>query len=81
MSESSVHNWQDLANAIILRAVADYRRAHDRNRMRPEQPETLHEIRNIEQFFCSEWFSVLCTLDGRKILRKLKKQIASEATR
>ena len=75
MSESTLHNWQELANAIILRAVEDYRRAHYRNRMRPHQAETLREIRCIEQFFCSEWFEVLCTLDGQKLLHDLKKQM------
>jgi len=75
VSESTLHNWQELANAIILRAVEDYRRAHDRNRLRPHQAETLREIQSIEQFFCSEWFEVLCNLDGRKLLHDLKKQM------
>ena len=75
MSESTIHNWQELANAIILRAVEDYRNAHSRNRLRPYQAETLREIRSIEQFFCSDWFAGLCTLDGQKLLRDLKKQM------
>ncbi len=75
MSESTLHNWQEFANAIILRAVEDYRRAHDRNRLRPHQVETLRLIRSIEQFFCSEWFEVLSALDGRKLLHDLKKQM------
>ena len=75
MSESTLHNWQELANAIILRAVEDYRNAHARNRLRPHQAETLREIRNIEQFFCSEWFEVLCNLDGKRLLSDLKKEM------
>jgi len=75
VSESTIHNWQELANAIILRAVEDYRNAYCRNRLRPHQAETLREIRSIEQFFCSAWFEVLCTLDGRKLLRDLNKQM------
>ncbi len=75
MSESTIHNWQELANAIILRAVEDYRHAHDRNRLRPHQAETLREICSIEQFFCSEWFEVLCNLDGKRLLSDLKKEL------
>ena len=75
MSESTLHNWQALAEAIILRAVEDYRNAHDRNRLRPYQAETLREIRSIEQFFCSEWFEVLCSLDGKRLLSDLKKEM------
>jgi len=75
MSESTLHNWQELANAIILRAVEDYRDAHDRNQLRPHHAETLREIRSIEQFFCSEWFEVLCNLDGKRLLSDLKKDM------
>jgi hypothetical protein len=75
MTEATEHNWQALAEAIILQAVADYRRARYRNRIRPHQAETQQEIKSIEQFFCSEWFSVLCTLDGSKLLHDLNKQM------
>lgn len=81
MTEATEHNWQALAEAIILQAVADYRRVQYRNRIRPYQAETQQEIKNIEQFFCSEWFGELCSLDGSKLLRDLKKQIESEASK
>jgi len=78
MSNAGEDGWQALAEAIILQAVEDYRLAQYRNRMHPHQPKTEQEIRGIEQFFCSEWFNVLCTLDGSRLLRDLKKQIALE---
>ncbi|MFH1029477.1 MAG: hypothetical protein V1791_15870 [Pseudomonadota bacterium] len=75
MTEATEHNWQALAEAIILQAVADYRRARYRNSKRPHQAETLQEIQSIEQFFCSELFAVLCTLEGRRLLHDLNKQM------
>ena len=81
MSKASEDDWWDVANAIILQAVEDYRHARYRNRKRPYQQKTEQEIRDIEQFFCSEWFSILCTLDGSRLLRDLKKQIAMEETK
>lgn len=78
MSESTLHNWQDLANAIILRAVEDYRQAQNQNRKRPHKSETEMKIQEIEQFFCSEWFCVLTPLDGVQLLHDLKKNITEE---
>ena len=75
MTEATEHNWQVLAETIILRAVEDYRRAQTRNRLRPHQAETLRLIRSIEQFFCSEWFEVLCSLNGKRLLSDLKKEM------
>lgn len=54
---------ENLANAIILRAVADYRRTRD---------EWL--IREIERFFLSEWFGVLTNLNGADLIEALKKE-------
>ena len=57
------NGYEELANAIILRAVEDYRGT----RYEP----TLHEI---EQFFLSPWFMVLTKIDGKALLDKLRKE-------
>ena len=67
--------FKALSNAIILQAVEDYRHARYRHILRPYRVETQQEIRNIEQFFRSDWFSILCSLDGRKLLHDLNKQM------
>ena len=56
MSEATERNWRDLAEAIIVQAATDYRRARYRNIKRPYQADTLREIDSIEQFFLSKWF-------------------------
>ena len=81
MSEATQRNWQDLAEAIVVQAASDYRHARYRNMKRPYQPETLREIREIERFFRSTWFSTLCNLDGTQLLRDLNKQMGLEAVR
>lgn len=57
------NGYEDLANAIILRAVEDYR-------------ETCYEptLREIEQFFQSQWFMVLTKIDGKALLKQLRKE-------
>lgn len=78
MSEATERNWRDLAEAIIVQAATDYRRARYRNIKRPYQAETLREIDSIERFFRSVWSSVLTNLDGRKLLYDLKKSMGLE---
>ena len=57
------NGYEELANAIILRAVEDYRGTC--------YEPTLHEI---EQFFLSPWFVVLTKIDGKALLDKLRKE-------
>jgi len=55
--------YQELANAIVLQAVKDYR-LHDNEQ----------EISRIERFFRSDWFSVLTNVDPEMIISKLRKE-------
>ena len=78
MSSTSASNWRDLADAIIIQAASDYRKAQNRNSKRPHQADTLREIHSLEQFFLSKWFATLTTLDGSQLLHYLKKDIGLE---
>ena len=55
--------YEALANAIILRAVEDYRLTDD---------ET--DLEEIERFFRSEWFGVLTSLDPELLISQLRKE-------
>ncbi len=57
--------YERLANAIVLRAVEDYRMTEDR-----------WELRQLEGFFLSGWFSTLTNADGSVILKKLREEKA-----
>ena len=49
--------YENLANAIIIQAVKDYRRVRG-----------TAAAKELEQFFLSEWFCVLTRLDGAALL-------------
>ena len=51
--------WENLAQAIILQAVDDYRKCRRLVRQKPDQKEAQKMIREVEQFLCSRWFSQL----------------------
>ena len=40
----------------------------------PDDYRLLRELKSIERFFLSDWYRHLTTVDGRYILRRLKKE-------
>jgi len=60
---STVSPYEDLASAIILRAVKDYRRSYNSR-----------ELEDIEGFFRSDWFGVLTNIDGEMLIRRLREE-------
>lgn len=55
--------YYELANAIVLQAVKDYRMHNNKN-----------ELAKLEEFFRSGWFSCLTGLDPELLLAKLKEE-------
>lgn len=59
--------YKELANAIILQAAKDYRKAlkyDERGRKR-----------EIEKFFRSEWFAILTSISGEMLIHKLRAEV------
>lgn len=59
--------YEKLAEAIILQAVKDYRKAlkHDERGRK----------REIERFFRTEYFTVLTNISGEMLIRKLRAEV------
>ena len=66
--------WENLANAIILQAVKDYREARKKHKQRPKNEDAKLMIADCEAFFCSDWFAALTNIDGEALLRKLQEE-------
>ena len=75
-SRRSIEPWQRLANAVVMRAVDDYRSAKKKLKKNPTNEMADTDIRKLNRFFCSQWFEVLTDVDGRLLLSKLKKEAA-----
>ena len=69
--------YKELANAIIVQAVKDYRDAAERLRYTPDDKSAHHDKRSIEKFFRSNWFSILSDLNGELLLKKLKEEVSA----
>ncbi len=66
--DPGVDPWEELANAIILQAVKDYRKA-----LREIASE--RTVTECEKFFRSQWFRVLTAIDGEMLIRKLREEV------
>ena len=66
--------YEKLATAIILQAVEDWRKSVKALKKRPHCTEAMMMKDECEQFFLSDWFEALTSVDGGMILRKLKQE-------
>ena len=68
--------YENLANAIVLSAVDDYKSALLRQKRNPESISAAEDVKRLEKFFYSDWFEVLTNLDPSYLIRKLKEMVA-----
>ena len=64
-----------LANAIIVQTVKDYRRALRKQKKDPGNISAKIPIEEAEQFFRSEWYRLLTTVDGETLIKQLREEV------
>ena len=67
--------FEELANAIIIQAVVDYRLALKQLRQNPDFQPAMSRKHEVERFFRSEWFSSLTRINGIELLARLKTEV------
>ena len=70
--------YYNLANAIIVQAVTDYRKALRHYNRDPQKDKSANEVAELECFFTSEWFEQLSDLNGRSIMEQVRVMIRTE---
>ena len=73
-SPSCGNPYEELANAIILQAVQDYRRALRALRRNPSIVLAEDVKTEVERFFLSDWFQALTNIDGEYMVKKLQEE-------
>ena len=68
--------YQDLANAIILMAVKDYRDALKKLKKRPRYGPAKDMKNEAERFFRSDWYRELTSVDGNVLIKKLQAEVS-----
>ena len=70
--------YQDLANAIILMAVKDYRDALKKLKKRPFYGPAQDMKNEVERFFHSDWYRELTSVDGNFLIENLRSEVREE---
>lgn len=69
--------YTHLANSIVLQGVTDYRKALRGIKIHPTiSPEVTKK--ECEDFFLSEWFSILTKVEGKRLMRELQEEFINE---
>lgn len=68
-------NWQDLANAIIIQAVKDHRRAQRVLKAHPRHIAAKKIKDETELFFRSDWYRALTNVDGEVLIKRLNSEV------
>ena len=67
--------YQELANAIVVRAADDYWGALRKLKYNPNHRIALETAEECERFFRSQWYEALTTVDGEMLMRKLRQEV------
>lgn len=68
--------YENLANAIVIQAVDDYKRALRVLQKDPHSTPAQQRAVSIERFFFSEWCSMLTKVDGGLLVKKVREVVA-----
>lgn len=68
--------YKDLANAIIVRAVRDYKKTLLELQEDPNNDLLAYEKKSIEEFFFSDWFVCLSDADPYYIIQQINEMVA-----
>ncbi len=70
-----INPYRDLADAIVIQAVKDYRKANKKLAIGRENVETQRVHDECLRFFGSRWFGLLTELDPELLIEKLDKEV------
>ena len=71
--------YEEIANAIVIQACNDYKNAYRRHLRRSgivDKPD--YELVALENFFRSDWYKILTTVDGEYLMERLRKEVIEE---
>jgi len=74
--KNTISPYENLANAIILRAVADYRDALGILKYSSNDEDATISKNDIERFFRSGWFELLANVDPEMLISSFVKEVA-----
>ena len=74
---SNLNPYEELANAIVLQAVRDYREANKKLSRGRKNRDAQFTKEECLRFFRSKWFSQLTDLDPEFLIRRLDEEVTA----
>ena len=72
-------SYEDIANAIVLQACKDYKGAYKRYLRRYGRVDrTDPQLAELEQFFRSDWYRTLTSVDGEYLMKRIQYEVSLE---
>ncbi len=68
--------YEQLANAIILQAVKDYRDTLKKLKKRPRLGPARYMKAEVERFFRTDWYRELTSVNGNLLIEKLRSEVS-----
>ena len=70
--------YQSFANAIVISAFKDYRKAYKRYLRRLHlTDEKDSDLLELESFFRSAWYQTLTSIDGEYLMERLRQEVSA----
>ena len=69
--------YENLANAIVLQAVKDFRASFSGASGHPGNQAAMSDAMECERFFRSGWYKALTSVDGEYLIQKLREEAKS----
>ncbi len=73
--DSTNTSWENLANAVVLSAVRDFRTEYKKLLRNPNSKAAAGEVASLVRFFISDYYKSLTSVDGGFLVRKLKDEV------
>lgn len=67
--------YTELANAIVIQAAKDYRKALKTLKRYPRYEPAKAVVAEVEEFFRSEWYRTLTSVDADMLMKKIRREI------
>ena len=77
-TKENLDRYENLANAIVLQAAMDYKRAILHLKWNPEDMNWKREETAVLGFFVSDWYHVLTEVEPAVILEEMERQARKE---
>ena len=67
--------YTELANAIVIQAAKDYRKALKTLKRYPRYEPAKAVVAEVEEFFRSDWYRMLTSVDAEMLMTKIRREI------